>query len=225
LLQPVQGLTIPKTIRIGRQVLEQMGTGSLLAHQIAGDLTFPLIARPVDSHAGRGLMKFDAPSAIPAYLSGQGDPEFYVSRFIEYRSSDSLYRKYRIIWVDGHPYPCHMAITEDWKIWYYNAGMAGSAAKREEEARFMDTFDTGFARRHASTLAAIARQFELEYFGIDCAELPDGRLLVFEGDNTLVAHDMDSPDLYPYKSAHMQKLFAAFRDMLKAKSLVGAAAV
>jgi hypothetical protein len=170
-------------------------------------------------------VKLDAPSEIAGYLANQKDPEFFISRFMDYRSSDGLFRKYRIIWVDGRPYPCHMAIADDWKIWYYNAGMADSAAKRSEEAHFMATFDNGFARRHGPALAAIAEQFGLEYFGIDCAELPDGRLLVFEGDNTLVVHEMDPPDLYPYKSPHMQKLFAAFRDMLKCKSIEASVAV
>jgi hypothetical protein len=40
---------------------------------------------------------------------------------------------------------------------------------------------------------------------------------VFEGDISLVVHDMDPPDLYPYKSPPTQKLFAAFYDMLKRK--------
>jgi hypothetical protein len=123
------------------------------------------------------------------------------------------------MWVDGRAYPVHMAISEGWKVWYYNAGMANSEAKREEEARFMAEFDSGFAQRHARALEAIAERFGLEYFGIDCAELPDGRLLVFEGGVDLAAHDMDRPDVYPYKSAHMQKLFAAFREMLNRKSV------
>jgi hypothetical protein len=224
-LRTISGVAMPATIRIGRAVFEQIGLGLTSIAEILGDATFPIIARPVDSHAGKALVKLDAPSEIAAYLAGQQDPEFFISQFIDYRSSDGLFRKYRIIWVDGRPYPCHMALTEDWKIWYYNAGMAESAAKREEEARFMGTFETGFARRHAAALSQIGGQFELEYFGIDCAELPDGRLLVFEGDNSLVVHDMDPPALYPYKSPHMQKLFAAFREMLKRKSVKTAVAV
>src|SRR5208282_4636518 len=135
-----------------------------------------------------------------------------------YRSPDGLFRKYRIVWVDGRPFPCHMAIASQWKIWYLNADMASSAAHRAEEENFMSTFDQGFARRHAQPLAAMMERFGLEYAGIDCAELPDGRLLVFEGDIALVAHDMDPPDLYPYKGPHMQKLFAAFHEMLKRNS-------
>jgi glutathione synthase/RimK-type ligase-like ATP-grasp enzyme len=224
-LQTVPGLVMPATIRIGCPALEQIGNNFASIEEILGGATFPLIVRPIESHAGKSLAKLDTTSSISGYLADQQEAEFYVSRFIDYRSSDGQYRKYRIIWVDGHPYPCHMAITEDWKIWYYNAGMGATAAKRDEEAHFMETFDTGFVRRHATALAAIAEQFGLEYFGIDCAELPDGRLLVFEGDNTLVVHDMDPPDLYPYKSPHMQKLFTAFRDMLKCKSMAASVAV
>jgi hypothetical protein len=35
----------------------------------------------------------------------------------------------------------------------------------------------------------------------------------------MLAHNMDPPGLYPYKRAHMQKLFAAFREMLERKSV------
>jgi glutathione synthase/RimK-type ligase-like ATP-grasp enzyme len=219
LLGAVPELLMPATVRVCRTALEQMGHGSRAAADFLSEATFPLIVRPVDSHAGRSLAKLDEPSSIAAYLASQQEPEFFVSRFVDYRGSDGLFRKYRVMWVDGKPYPVHMAISDGWKVWYYNAGMANSGAKREEEARFMAEFDSGFARRHARALEAIAEAFGLEYFGIDCAELPDGRLLVFEGGVDLAAHDMDRPDLYPYKSAHMQKLFAAFREMLNRKSV------
>jgi hypothetical protein len=219
LLGDVPGVLMPATVRVCRTALEKMGRGLKTAGDFLSEATFPLIVRPVDSHAGRSLAKLDEPSSIAAYLANQQEPEFFLSRFVDYRGSDGLFRKYRVMWVDGKPYPVHMAISDGWKVWYYNAGMANSGAKREEEARFMAEFDSGFARRHARALEAIAEAFGLEYFGIDCAELPDGRLLVFEGGVDLAAHDMDRPDLYPYKSAHMQKLFAAFREMLNRKSV------
>jgi hypothetical protein len=113
-----------------------------------------------------------------------------------------------------------MAIADQWKVWYYNAGMADSPHKRAEEDQFMSFFDEGFAHRHAAVLAAMVGRFGLEYVGIDCAELPDGRLIVFEGDISLAVHNMDPPNLYPYKSAPAQKLFKAFYSMLKRKSLL-----
>jgi hypothetical protein len=178
-----------------------------------------MIARPLGSHAGRGLAKLDTAGAIDAYLTERPDANFFLSPYMDYRSGDGLFRKYRLIWVDGRPYPCHMAIADQWKVWYYNADMEASPAKRAEEEQFMSVFDEGFARRHATVLAAMAERFGLEYVGVDCAEMPDGRLIVFEGDISLVVHDMDPVDLYPYKGAPTQKLFAAFYRMLKRRSL------
>jgi hypothetical protein len=78
----------------------------------------------------------------------------------------------------------------------------------------MAGFDAGFARRHAEALAAIASRLALEYVVIDCGETRDGKLLVFELDTGAVVHSMDPVDLFPYKRPQMQKVFAAFRDLL-----------
>ena len=70
---------------------------------------------------------------------------------------------------------------------------------------------------------AVAERVGLDYFGIDCAETPDGRLLLFEGDIAMIVHAMDSPEIFPYKPPQMQKIFAAFRALLQAKSGLSAA--
>jgi len=78
----------------------------------------------------------------------------------------------------------------------------------------MRDFDVDFAVRHRSALAAIADRVGLDYFTIDCAENGNGELLVFEADNTAVVHNMDSPEVFPYKAPQMRKIFAAFAAML-----------
>lgn len=100
-------------------------------------------------------------------------------------------------------------------IHYLNAGMTDSAEKRAEEERFMATFDEDFVPRHREAFQAVTDRLGLDYFGIDCGETPDGKLLVFEVDSDMIVHAMDPVDLFPYKLPHMQKLFAAFREMLK----------
>ena len=125
-----------------------------------------------------------------------------------------MFRKYRLVFVEGRPYACHMAIADRWDIWYLNAGMSESASKRLEEETFMRTFDIGFARRHRAALAGMAERVGLDYFTIDCAENKRGELLVFEADNTAVVHNMDLPELFPYKPPQMRAIFAAFTAML-----------
>jgi len=214
LLASTPGVVMPDTIRIDRQTLEQIGRGQLALADILEDGDFPIIVRPVDSHAGQGLDKLDTPAAIGDYLQSQPMNTFYVSRFVDYRGPDGLFRKSRIVLIHGRPYVCHMAISEHWMIHYLNAGMTDSAEKRAEEARFMTRFDDDFASRHAAAFRAIHERMGLDYLGIDCGETPTGELLIFEVDSNMIVHAMDPVDLFPYKQQQMHKVFDAFRTML-----------
>jgi hypothetical protein len=202
LLDGIKGLDIPATACVTRAQLSEMAA------------QFPVIIRPRGSHAGVGLAKIDNGADIANYLAGRPEDEFFVTRFVDYADEDGLFRKYRIVVVDGRPYACHMAIADRWDIWYLNAGMAFSESKRNEEANFMRSFDSDFAIRHQSALAAMADRIGLDYFTIDCAENKSGELLIFEADNTAVVHNMDSPELFPYKAPQMRRIFDAFAAML-----------
>lgn len=209
LLGGIEGLEIPATIALSRAQLCEAS-----ASTPAADLAFPIIVRPRGSHAGAGLAKLDDHAALLRYLDTRPEPEFFIARFVDYAGSDGLFRKYRIVFIDGRPYACHLAIADRWDIWYLNAGMSQSAAKRREEEVFMENFEAGFARRHQAALAGIAERIGLEYFTVDCAETSNGSLLIFEADNTAVVHDMDPPDIFPYKLPQMRKIFDAFAAML-----------
>ncbi|HML13686.1 MAG TPA: hypothetical protein VK456_10290 [Xanthobacteraceae bacterium] len=214
LLRAVPAVVFPINARIGRGRLAALGDGT---EDVADVLRFgfPIIVRPVDSHAGHGLALIADAPAIVRYLDDQPAREFFVAPFIDYRSEDGLYRKYRVALIDERPHACHMAISHHWMIHYLNAGMMESADKRAEEARFMAEFDRDFALRHGGALAGIAERIGLDYVTIDCAETPDGRLLVFEVGNGMIVHAMDPPGLFPYKAPQMRKVFGAFEAMLR----------
>jgi hypothetical protein len=221
LLADVPGLDIPATVHATRAQLSDLASGRIARGTIAGELHFPMIARPRGSHAGVGLAKLDDAAALEAYLAARKEQDFFVARFVDYVSPDGLYRKYRLAMVDGKPYACHMAIADRWDIWYLNAYMAFSEEKRAEEAVFMRDFDHAFAARHKSALDEMSRRVGLDYFIVDCAENQNGELLVFEADNTAVVHNMDSPAVFPYKPPQMRKIFAAFTAMLSRHARAG----
>jgi glutathione synthase/RimK-type ligase-like ATP-grasp enzyme len=214
LLGAATGISTPVSVRIPRATLEQIADKELAMSAVLPDGDFPVIVRPVGSHAGQGLDKIDDADAVKRYLHTAAADEFYVSRFVDYRSEDGQFRKYRIILIEGRPYICHMGISQHWMIHYLNAGMTDSAEKRAEEARFMADFDTGFALRHAPAFKAITEALKLDYVGLDCAETADGKLLIFEADNDMIVHAMDPVDMFPYKQATMRKIFDAFHAML-----------
>jgi hypothetical protein len=214
LLKPVPGLEIPVTNRISRDWLINLSLDACRLTDVLADGVLPIIVRPIGSHAGLGLEKLDDAAAIAAYLEHRPEDTFFISRFVDYSSADGQFRKYRIVLVDGKAYACHMAISDEWKIWYLNADMILNEANRAKEERFMGLFDNEFAARHRAALDELARRIGVEYCTIDCAETRDGSLLIFEADNTAIVHDMDPADTFPYKAPQMRKIFDAFVAML-----------
>ncbi|MBS1191727.1 MAG: hypothetical protein H6R10_3519 [Rhodocyclaceae bacterium] len=224
LLQGIPGLAMPLNHRLARAILESVAAGETRLEDLLPDCAFPIIIRPVGSQAGRDLAKLAEPGEIAPYLEKVGEPEFFVARFVDYSSSDGLFRKYRVALLRGRPFACHMGISAHWMIHYVNAGMYEDAAKRAEEARFMENFDF-FAQRHGAALESIHQRFKLDYVCIDCAETRAGELLIFEIDHIMVVHAMDSETMFPFKKIHMGKLQRAFEHFLYQLPTSQAAAV
>jgi len=176
----------------------------------AAGQAYPLLIRPLDSHAGNDLEKIDDDAGLADYLrrTPQAD-EFFMCAFVDYRSADGYYRKYRIAFVDGIPYPVHLAISPRWMIHYYNAPMADNAWMRDEEHAFMRDMESVFDGVRATGLREIAQTIPLDYFGIDCSIAPDGRVLLFEASSAMIVHLRDPVDLYPYKAQYVPRVVVA----------------
>ncbi|MDQ6974096.1 MAG: hypothetical protein Q9M10_04375 [Mariprofundaceae bacterium] len=202
-----QNLMMPMATRISREELQAMNQGEHIA--------FPMIVRPVESHAGHGLVRLNHAQDIPAYLAEQAQERlFYISPYVDYRSTDGQFRKYRIVLIQGRPFLAHLAISSDWLVHYLNADMLGNTQKCMEEAHAMEHFDEGFGQKHARAFQSMYEALPLDYLIIDCAENHDGQLLVFEVDTSAIVHDMDPIDIFPYKQPHMRKIFEAFQVMV-----------
>lgn len=211
LLHDAPGVSFPPNARVDRERLVAMATGEV-------PVLYPIIARPVGSHAGDGLRKIENAQEIFAFLGEQPGAQFYVAPFVDYRSSDGLFRKYRIVLIEGVPYAVHMAVSKNWMVHYLNADMFGNEANRAEEARFMASFDAEFATRHAVALAEVHRRTGLDYVLLDCSETRDGKLLIFEAGTAMVIHTLDPDVIFPYKRPQMEKIFDAFEQMLRRKA-------
>jgi len=175
---------------------------------------FPIIARPLGSHAGHGLERIDDRDACEAYTQNNPVERYFVSPFIDYASADGFYRKYRIVYVDGAPYPVHLAISPNWMIHYYNAPMSEHTWMREEEAAFLADPRTAFDGNAYETLVRVGAAVGLEYFGIDCGIDRDGNVLVFEADAAMLVHTSDPIELYPYKHQFVPRIYRAVETML-----------
>jgi hypothetical protein len=206
LMQTAPGVVMPVIVRVARENLE-----AFLQHQTA----FPFLVRAVGAHRGEELVKMDDPASISDCLQKLSASEFFVASYVDYRGPDGLFRKYRIVLIEGQPFASHLAISDHWMVNFINSHMELSPEKRAEEAAFMAHFDEDFACRHAVALSAIHERLGLDYVVLDCAESSDGRLLLFEADASAIVHANDPVDLFPYKQPQMRRVFDAFCNMLE----------
>ncbi|HTD37495.1 MAG TPA: hypothetical protein VK669_08265 [Candidatus Limnocylindrales bacterium] len=177
----------------------------------------PHIVRPVGSHGGHGLERIDDDAQRAAYVAGPGAgaDELYVAPYLDYRSADGYFRKYRIVFVGGEPFPFHLAISPNWMVHYYNAPMGEHPWMRDEEHAFLARIEDVFRGELAEALRETAALLPLDYVGIDCAIGRDGKLLIFEADNALIIHTLDDPVLYGYKHRYVPRILTALDWMVR----------
>ena len=200
-------VTAAPTIRMSRTSVAQLSVRE------------PILLRPLNSQAGDNFCKISYDGELVAYLASVSDVmEFYQSPFIEYAGRDGLYRKYRIAYIDGVPYPVHLAISPNWMVHYYNSAMSEHRWMREEEAIFMRDINEVFTGIAATGLREIARSFPLDYFAIDCSIAADGRVLLFEADTAMIVHMGDPIEMYPYKHQYIPRIVDALDRMFSRAS-------
>jgi hypothetical protein len=213
-LRSEPSILVPSTARVRREQLQEIGSGKVDIGSLQGIEGYPIVVRPIGTHAGKGLEKISAAAELDGYLSAQSTDEYFVAPFVDCSGRDGKFRKQRIAFINGRAFPSHLAVSDHWMVHYLSAGMGAHEDRRAEEAAWMASFDLDFARRHAPAFDALYRHFGLDYFAIDCAELPDGRLLLFEADVAMIVHSMDPVAVFPYKQRPMRRLFAAFLEAL-----------
>ena len=204
-LQDIPGLLVPRVERLTRNAL------------LARHVDAPALLRPIGSHAGEGLVRVESADEVADWLSATNAREMTLTPFVDYRDAEGYFVKYRIVLIVGVAFASHMAVSRHWMVHYLNAEMTDHADRRLKEAAWMDGFES-FAARHGQALGMIADRLGLDYLGLDCAEMPDGRLVLFEADVAMIVHDLDDAGLFPYKKPAMRRLFAGFEAALRAEA-------
>jgi hypothetical protein len=171
------GLLVPRTVRLmpGQR-------GSTVAAERG--MAYPLLVRSAGIHAIRDseLIKVETADALDAALAaGAVAMPAYMTEFVDTRDAQGLYRKMRLIVCGSTVVLRHYIHSDQWLIkaaaqpfMYERPKLL--ALEREAAASPLSVLPA----RGPELLGAIKQRIGLDYFGIDCAPLPDGRLLVFE---------------------------------------------
>jgi Flp pilus assembly protein TadD len=217
LLQGIPNCRVPKVWR------QKTGVDSALASvRAALPPSCPILVRPVGTHGGDDLEKIDGAAELAALLARPTDTDRYLIEYIDYRSADGYFRKYRFIFVDGQILPYHLAIADDWKVHHDSTDMADHRWMQQEEEAFLGDPAAVFNAGHYQVLRAIQQRIGLEYFGVDCGLNRAGNLVVFEANASMLVHDDNAQ--FPYKTPFVHRIKAAFDAMLRKFALFTAAA-
>ncbi len=214
LLSDIADVATPKTLRLTADALARSGLAFLVAD--AG-LDWPLLVRPIGSHGGKGLTRFEDADELPTAQLPPGR-DAYLTAFHDYRSADGLWRKYRVIFVDRRPYPYHLAISNNWLVHHGTAEMEERPERLAEEMRFLEDPGAAIGARATTAIEAIGRRLDLDYGGIDFSVLPDGSVLVFEANATMLAHPEKADSVLAPKNPYVQRIFDAFEAMISART-------
>ena len=205
-------VVVPPATRIARARLERLGLRRAIAE--AG-FEPPVLIRPTGSHGGKGLTRALTWPEAEAAAAALGNEDLYATAYRDYRSADGLYRKGRVIFVDRRPYPYHWAGSDHWMVHYDVSGSGEDAERRAEEMRFLEDPAAFLGPRAWAAVGRIGRRLDLDFCGVDFGVLPDGRVLVFEANATMLVHPEDDAGPLGAKNPAVAAIVGAFQARLE----------
>jgi hypothetical protein len=177
-------------------------------------LRFPLLLRRPGFHTGHHFLKVEDRAALDAAVASLAGDRLFLIDYLDGRGSDGFARKYRVMFVGGTLYPLHLAISRDWKVHYFSADMARTAAHRDEERRFLDDMPGVLGGRAMQALREIAATLGLDYAGIDFGLAPDGSVILFEANATMVVVPPPADPIWDYRRPAIDAVLAAARRLV-----------
>jgi tetratricopeptide (TPR) repeat protein len=216
LLEGIPGCRIPKVMRQRAGADLAIGT---LREAFAGSST--ILVRPVGTHGGDDFEKFEDPALLTGFLVQRPDTDHYLIEYIDYRSPDGYFRKYRFIFVDRQILPYHLAIANDWKVHHDSTDMVDHQWMQKQEEKFLNNPTTVFNAIHYQVMREIQERIGLDFFGIDCGLDCAGNLVVFEANASMLVHEQNGD--FPYKAPFVLRIKLAFDAMLRKFATAGSA--
>ncbi len=210
-LREIDGVLTPHAHTLPRGVLEGDDAVATLARH---DLSFPLLLRSPGYHGGDHFARVDRPDELPAIVAELPGEQLIAIELLDLRDADGKNRKYRVMMVDGCLHPLHLAIGHRWKLHYRSADMAENAAHRAEDARFLADMAGVLGPRAMRALADVQAALGLDYGGIDFGIAPDGRVVVFEANATMIVPPPDADPRWDYRRPAVARIDDAVHRML-----------
>ncbi len=214
-LRGLPNVVVPRVATLPRgDLLGSEGAAVLATNGFA----FPLLLRAPGFHTGRHFVRVESSHDLTAAAAALPSEEVCVIEQLDASGDDGHFRKYRVMIVDGHLYPLHLAISRNWKVHYFTADMADSAGHRALDAAFLDDIAKVVGPRGIAALERIGATLALDYAGIDFAMNAHGDILFFEANATMFVPPPLIDPKWAYRRLAVESVLAATRAMLMGRA-------
>ena len=214
-LAALPGVITPKTLSVARDILAGPDGATWIAdHQF----TFPLLLRSPGYHTGRNFILVGKEVELAAAAASLPGSELLVIEYLDARGRDGSARKYRVMMIDGQIHPLHLAISRNWKVHYFTSDMADQPDHRAEELAFLAHMPAVLGDKAMVALTQIRDALGLDYAGIDFGLGPDGNLLLFEVNATMVIAAPDPDPRWAYRRTAITGIIDAVVAMIREKA-------
>ena len=171
LLKNVKNLTVPKVVR-----LTPLSPTDITSTIFDNSFTYPVIIRECGSQLGENTYLVHSEREVnELYAIPLDGRDFYITQYHD-SERDGLYKKFRLVVIDGEVFLLHCVFSEKWMI-HLKDRRGGVFLERELEV--LEKFETEIKPLIKDTINEIYEELKLDYFGIDCDILGD-QILIFE---------------------------------------------
>jgi hypothetical protein len=214
-LRGLPNVIVPRMASLPRDLLASPQAAATLA---SNGFKFPFLLRAPGFHTGRHFARVERVQDLAVSVGEFPGDEVWLIEQLDARDTAGKFRKYRVMVVDGQLYPMHLAISKDWKVHYFTADMAASAENRAEDAAFLANMAGVVGLNGIAALERIGATLGLDYGGIDFAVSPQGDILFFEANATMVILPPLADAKWDFRRPAVERVFAAVRTMLMDRS-------
>lgn len=201
-------LLVPKVVRLRTSKPEAVRDALERA-----DLQFPIIVREAGTHTGMIVGRIDSPDEMPVLAAGV---DHFATEFVDFKSDDGLYRKYRAFYIGPHRVFRHKLVSDHWNVHGKDRDrfMIGRPDLIDEEKALFATAEGAFEPRVGAVLDAIRERMDLDFFGVDFGIMPDGRVVLFEANATMSFYSKLPGPEFDYLQACLPPARTAFRQLI-----------
>ena len=209
-LGEIAGVRTPHMFLISKR---EIISGQALIELSQNKIDFPVLLRSPHFHGGNYFVCVEHPEALKSAAEELPGDSLLVIQYLDSRSADQLFRKFRVMSIDGALYPIHLAISRQWKVHYFSSDMGENEGYRKEEMIFLSDFTAYLGAAVISILGKIASSLRLDYCGIDFGIAPNGEVILYEANSTMVINPPANEKCWDYKRKSIDNALRATKKM------------